>query len=142
MACLLLYACMPYHAVSSLLPQKIFYFPVISDPLVLKSYELAMDTDTFFSSKKKIMYMQYIVIVFLSCCFRNTGIYVFLCMIPFLMFLGRRYWKRALLLVMVPVLFESILTPYPGAGYRKRKFRGDPQRTYAADIPGNPGRGG
>ena len=108
MACLLLYACMPYHAVSSFTATKDILFSGLFLILVLKSYELAMDTDTFFSSKKKIM--QYIVIVFLSCCFRNTGIYVFLCMIPFLMFLGRRYWKRALLRVMVPVLLWGVYT--------------------------------
>ena len=108
LVCLLLYGCMPYHAVSSFTATKDILFSGFFLILVLKSYELAMDTEVFFSSKKKIS--QYIVIVFLSCCFRNTGIYVFLCMIPFLLFLGRRYWKRALLLAMIPVLLWGVYT--------------------------------
>lgn len=108
MACLLLYGCMPYHAVSSFTATKDILFSGFFLILVLKSYELAMDTKAFFSSKKRII--QYIAIVFLTCCFRNTGIYVFLCMIPFLLFLGRKYWKKALLLALVPVLLWGAYT--------------------------------
>lgn len=108
LVCLLLYACMPYHAVSSFTATKDILFSGFFLILVLKSYELAMDTDAFFSSKKNMI--QYIAVVFLSCCFRNTGIYIFLCMIPFLLFLGRRYWKKVLLLALLPVLLWGVYT--------------------------------
>lgn len=48
MACLLLYACMPYHAVSSFTATKHILFSGFFLILFLKSYELAMDTEAFF----------------------------------------------------------------------------------------------
>lgn len=106
--CLILYGILPYHAVSSFTATKDILYAGFFLLLVLKTCELIWDKDLFFTSKGKMA--EYVVLVFLTCCFRNTGIYIFICMIPVWLLLCRPYWKKVLLLSVVPLLLWGIYT--------------------------------
>lgn len=94
-ACVLLYALLPVHAVSSFTATKDILYSGLFLLLILKTYELVKEQDIFFESKRKMG--GYILLVFLSCCFRNTGIYIFICSIPVFLVICRRYRGKVLL---------------------------------------------
>lgn len=75
---------------------------------VLQSVRFVLDTDTFFSKRKNIIF--YIVIIFLMAAFRNNGWYVFLFSIPAMFVVGRLYWKRIVLICMACCLCWGIYT--------------------------------
>lgn len=81
--CLLLYGLLPFHAVSSFTATKDILFSGLFLLVMLKSYEMSREGEFFWRSWKKLV--GYAAVIFLACCFRNTGIYIFICMIPFLL---------------------------------------------------------
>lgn len=106
--CVLLYAFLPYHAVSSFTATKDVLYAGLFMLVVLKTYEIVIDMDCFFSSRRKVI--EYSGLIFLSCCFRNTGIYIFLCMIPFMFFACRKYWKQILAVTLVVVVLWGVFS--------------------------------
>lgn len=109
---LMFYGLLPFHAVSSFTATKDILFSGLFLIVILKSYELAREGAVFWTSWKKMG--GYVAVIFLACCFRNTGIYIFICMVPFLFFLGRKYWKRAAALSLLPIFLWGI---YSGPVY-------------------------
>lgn len=126
-----------------LLPQNIFCFP---DSFWFFSWNLMswQWTQRLFSSKKRII--QYMPSFFghavsgiresmfscvwsLFCCFWEENI-------------GRRLFWLALVPVLLREAYTGPLYQVLNTEYRKRKFRGNPLRSYAVDIPGNPRRRG
>lgn len=105
---LLFYGLMPFHAVSSFTATKDILFSGLFLLMMLKSWEIAQDGAAFWTSWKKLA--GYSGLVFLTCCFRNTGIYIFIGTVPFLLFWGRKYWKRTVALAILPVFLWGLYT--------------------------------
>lgn len=105
------YAFLPFHAISSFTATKDVLYSGLFLLLILKTYEIVMDQDKFFNSLRRMA--MYLVLVFLSCCFRNTGIYIFICTIPVFLIICRRYRTKILVLGAVSlVLWISFIGPF------------------------------
>lgn len=112
-AFLLLYGILPYHAVFSFTATKDVIFSGFFLLVVFQTAEMADDRNVFWKNWKKIVL--YAGLWLLACAFRNTGIYIFVCMIPVLLIFGREYWKR-ILLMSIAVL--GIWMIYTGPVYK------------------------
>lgn len=110
---LLLYGILPYHAVFSFTATKDVIFSGFFLLVVFQTAEMADDKNIFWKNWKKIVL--YGGLWLLACAFRNTGIYIFACMIPVLLIFGREYWKR-ILLMSIAVL--GIWMIYTGPVYK------------------------
>lgn len=106
--CLLLYAFLPCHTISSFTATKDIIYSGLFLLIVLKTWDMVMDQEAFFRSWKKPA--EYVILVFLSCCFRNTGIYIFICSIPILWIVCRKWWKRVLAIFLSCLLLWGIFT--------------------------------
>lgn len=106
--CALLYAILPFHAVSSFTATKDILYSGLFLLLVLKTYEIVINQDRFFQSKRRMA--GYILLVFASCCFRNTGIYIFICSIPVFLIICKRYRAKVLLLGLSSLILWGAFT--------------------------------
>lgn len=95
---LILYGILPYHGVFSFTATKDVIFSGFFLLVVFQTAEMAEDRNIFWNNWKKIIL--YGGLWLLACAFRNTGIYIFACMIPVFLIFGRKYWKRILLLAI------------------------------------------
>lgn len=106
--CIILYAVIPYHPVSAFTTTKDTIFAGLFLLVVLQTYLFVCEPEYFFESKKKIV--EYIVLVFLMCAFRNTGIYIFVFALPVMLIVCRRYWKKVLIIGICSVLMWQLYT--------------------------------
>lgn len=113
-AALLFFTLVPYNSVSAFTATKDTVFAGVFLLLVLRTYLIARNPDSFFSSWKSMV--SYGVLVFLMCAFRNTGIYLFIFSAPAFLVVYRAHWKKTLLIVGGCVLTWGIFTgPVYGA---------------------------
>lgn len=70
------YALIPYNPVSAFTATKDTIFAGLFLLVLAGAYQVVCDPEGFFQSWKKILL--YVLLVFLMCAFRNTGIYIFL----------------------------------------------------------------
>lgn len=108
-----LYALLPYNVLFSFSATKDVIFAGLFAILVLKSHEMVRDMETFFAGWKNSF--AYIGLVFIMCAFRNNGYYAFLCVIPVMLIVCRRYWKKAVLICLAAVLCWNV---YVGPVYQ------------------------
>lgn len=104
----LFYALIPYNPVSALTTTKDTIFAGMFLLVLIRTYQIVCDPAGFFRSWKKIG--MYVLLVFLMCAFRNTGIYIFIFSLPALLIVCRTYWKKALVMGMCVVLVWGIFT--------------------------------
>lgn len=109
---LALYAFLPYNALFSFSATKDVVFAGVFAILVIKSYEIAEDMESFFSDWKRMC--SYVGWIFLMCVFRNNGYYAFLCLVPVLLVICRHYWKKVLLISISAILCWNL---YAGPVY-------------------------
>ncbi|MGC4017977.1 MAG: DUF6020 family protein [Muricomes sp.] len=105
---ILSYMILPYHAVLSFTTTKDVLFAGIFAIWVLKTFECVLDKEHFFSDKKS--QLQYVIVIFLMCAFRNTGYYIMLFMILFFLVLCRRYWKNILCIGLAGMFVWNLYT--------------------------------
>lgn len=108
-----LYVFLPYNVLFSFSATKDVIFAGLFAVLVLKSYEMVRDMETFFAGWKNSFV--YVGLAFMMCAFRNNGYYAFLCVIPVMLIVCRRYWKKAMLICLIVVLCWNV---YVGPVYQ------------------------
>lgn len=108
LACAALYAFLPCHAISSFTATKDIMYAGLFLLVVLKTYEIVSDQDAFFKSPGRMC--RYLILVFLSFCFRNTGIYIFICTIPIFLIICKRYKRQVLLLGLFALILWGVFT--------------------------------
>lgn len=108
MIAVLCYALIPYNPVSAFTATKDTVFAGLFLLVVLMIYRIVCRPETFFLSWKKII--AYVILTFLMCAFRNTGIYIFVFMLPSFVIICRKYWKKVLLIGMCCILAWGIFT--------------------------------
>lgn len=106
--CAALYAFLPCHAVSSFTATKDILYAGLFLLLVLKTYEIVSEQEAFFKSPGRMA--GYLLLVFLSFCFRNTGVYVFICAVPIFLIICKRYRKQVLLLGLSALILWMAFT--------------------------------
>lgn len=104
----LFYALIPYNPVSAFTGTKDTIFAGLFLLTVVRTYQIVCEPETFFRSWKKISL--YILLVFLMCAFRNTGIYIFVFSLPAFVIVCRKYWKRALAVGIAVIVAWGIFT--------------------------------
>ena len=105
---LVYFALMPYHSISAVTTTKDTIFAGFFLLVVWKTYEMVKDQKSFFASWKQAV--EYVILTFLMCGFRNTGIYIFLFTLPSMLIVCRKYWKRVLALGLSVVVLWGIFT--------------------------------
>lgn len=85
--------------------------------------EMVTNTDEFMSSKKKIALLS--ICILLAMFFRNNGIYAFILAFPFFLIAMKKYWKKILIIFLLPIiLYEIITNPiYNWIGIKKGSSR-------------------
>lgn len=102
------FALWPINAILSISSTKDVLFSAIFLLLVLFTWDMAKQPDTFFHSWPRIF--RYVLTVFFMCAMRNNGIYVLIVAIPFILILLRRYWKRAACVCAACLLLYGVYT--------------------------------
>lgn len=105
---ILMYALLPYNALFSFSATKDVLFAGLFALLVLKSYEIVQDEESFFGSIRK--QIGYAALVFGMCAFRNNGIYAFACLAVVFLIVCRKYWKNVLLICLGFFLLWGVYT--------------------------------
>lgn len=70
--------------------------------------EMIIEEENFF--KKKIYNVIYIGVIFGILFFRNNGVYIILLTLPFVLFWKRKYWKKVLLIFLLPIICYYVIT--------------------------------
>ena len=70
--------------------------------------EMTINEESFF--RKRIYSLIYIGIIFGILFFRNNGVYIILFTLPFILYWKRKYWKRILLIFVLPVVCYYVIT--------------------------------
>lgn len=96
--CLIIFMASPLHSVLAISATKDILFTGFFTLMVLYLMEFGLYTDTFMHSPGKII--RFILVVFAMAIFRNNGIYAFVCCIPFVIWVGKRYWKKVVALLL------------------------------------------
>lgn len=104
----LCYALIPYNPVSAFTATKDTIFAGLFLLVVLMTFRIVCSPEDFFSSWKKII--GYVILIFLMCAFRNTGIYIFVFMIPSFVIVCQKYWKKVLIIGLCCILAWGIFT--------------------------------
>lgn len=102
------YALIPYNPVSAFTATKDTIFAGLFLLVLAGAYQVVCDPEGFFQSWKKILL--YVLLVFLMCAFRNTGIYIFLFSLPTFLIVCRKYWKKVLVMGLAVILAWGIFT--------------------------------
>lgn len=105
---LLLFALLPYNPVSAFTTTKDTVFAGFFLLVLLQTYLAVCDPEAFFASPKRMS--AYVVLVFLMCAFRNTGIYIFVFSLPAFLFVCRKYWKKGLAVGLSCILLWGFYT--------------------------------
>lgn len=105
---LLFFGLSPINQVWVLLTTKDTIYAGFLLVLFVETIDIFIDTDAFFSSKYKLI--RYVVISVLMCLFRNQGIYIYILLIPFMVFAVKKYRKKVLLIMVVSVIFVKTIT--------------------------------
>lgn len=106
--CVLFFAWIPYNSVSAFTATKDTVFAGFFLLVVLKTFLLVCEPESFLSSNTKVI--SYCMLVFLMCAFRNTGIYIFVFSFPALLIVCRQYWKKVLAVGIVCVFAWGLYT--------------------------------
>lgn len=93
------YAFFPVIAMFVLSTTKDTIFTLILQLCVMWIYEMFKDMPGFFSSKWKMGRL--LAAMVFMCLFRNNGIYIVVCILPFVILLGKYYRKQCALLFLV-----------------------------------------
>ncbi len=102
---LLYFALLPTNALYSFSMWKDILFGGIALVTIAILFQMAKDPAAFFSSWKRIIPLA--LLLFLFCTFRNNGLYAFLLFSPFFLFAFRKHWKKATVLVLIPLLMVA-----------------------------------
>lgn len=117
--CLLFFSIVPYHATSAFTATKDTVFAGLFLLVLVRIWKITRNPEHFFVGWKGISGLKktsgFVVLVFLMCAFRNTGIYIFLFTVPSFVIVCRKYWKKALALCLCCILVWGI---YTGPVYR------------------------
>ena len=76
--------------------------------LLIGIIEMITNKEQFFN--KKAYNLIYIVVILGVIFFRNNGIYIIILTLPFILFWNRKYWKKVLLIFLLPIIFYYIIT--------------------------------
>lgn len=85
--------------------------------------EMLTNTENFMKSKKKIILLS--ICILLAMFFRNNGVYAFILSVPFFLIAMKKYWKKIIIIFLVPIiLYEIIINPiYNLIGIKKGSSR-------------------
>lgn len=108
LACAGLYAVLPCHVISSFTATKDILYAGLFLLLIIKTYEIVTSQDEFFEKPGKMV--RYVLLVFLSCCFRNTGIYIFIGTIPVFFSICKKYRKQVIVLALSMLVLWGVFT--------------------------------
>ena len=92
----------PVVSIFSLEPTKDVYFAGFLMLTVLQICQLISNPKEFTNSNKSKTI--FVIFAILSCLFRNNAIYMFILTIPFAIIELRKYWKKILLLFIIPII--------------------------------------
>lgn len=113
LACLFFFALMPFNSILAICATKDTIFSALFALLFTFLYNLVFDPDQYFSSWKNLLFFSFIA--FLAIAFRNNMLYAFILCIPFLLLFYRKYWKKMLIMLLLPLilfkLYEGLLYP-------------------------------
>ncbi len=105
---LLFFGLSPINQIWVLLTTKDTIFAGFLLLLLVEIIDMLIYTTEFFTSRKRTI--RFSIIAILMCLFRNQGIYVFLLVIPFLIFVLKKYRKKAVIMMIIPVVIVKIIT--------------------------------
>lgn len=90
---------------------------------VIGLIEMVTNEERFLKDKK--YNVLYAILITLIMFFRNNGVYIILLTLPFALFFKRVYWKRILLIFILPIIFYYIMTGfvYPKIEIKKSSSR-------------------
>lgn len=92
--------------------------------------EMAVNTENFFKSKKRIALMA--IVVTLSMFFRNNGVYAIILTFPIVLVCLKKYYKQVLIIFLIPIIFYKLIT---GIGYSMLEIeQGSPREALSVPI--------
>lgn len=91
------YAFFPPIAMFAMSTTKDIIFSILLQLCVIFVYEMCKDIPQFFASKPKVL--RFFLLALLMCLFRKNGIYILVCILPFLVFAAKKYRRQMLLLL-------------------------------------------
>lgn len=110
---LLFFSLMPFNSLFAICATKDSIFSALFALLFTNFYQLVQSPHKYLSSWKSII--AFSLLAFTAMAFRNNMFYAFILCIPFLLFIYRKYWKRLLFLMLLPILmfklYEGIVYP-------------------------------
>lgn len=92
--CLLMYMLLPIHGILAISATKDVFFTGFFTLVVVFLFDFGKDMKRFMSSPLKLI--SFGLSVFAMAIFRNNGMYAFVFCIPFLIWIGKKYWKQIL----------------------------------------------
>lgn len=98
------YAFFPPIAMFAMSTTKDIIFSILLQLSIVFLYEMCKDLSAFWASKRMIA--RFVITFLLMCLFRKNGIYIVICIIPFVVIFWKKYWKQLLF------LFGSIILLY------------------------------
>lgn len=105
--CMFFFILFPLHAVLAVSTTKDIFFTGIFVLIFIKVMEMTENPKEVFSSKKYMFF--YSILLFFLFWFRSNGIYIILFMVPFMVILLRKFWKKILIYTIIPMIaFISI----------------------------------
>ena len=104
--CILAFALLPTHSIFAVSATKDVLFTGAFTLCVAFGLDIVFDPARFFASWK--LQLRFCLALFFMFALRNNGFYAFLLFVPFFLWTFRRYWKRALLLVLVCVCLQQL----------------------------------
>jgi hypothetical protein len=102
---ILAFSAMPIFAVAGILVWSDILFSSFAVVFTILSYKLIQNPQAFGSSKSSVI--GFMLIGFLFATWRNNGYYAFIIAIPFLIITLRKYWRRFVPLVAVPLIIAT-----------------------------------
>ena len=76
--------------------------------VIIGLIEMVTNTENFMKSKKKIILLA--VCILLAMFFRNNGVYAFILTVPFFLIVMKKYWKKIVMIFLVPIILYEIIT--------------------------------
>lgn len=103
----LYYAFLPVIPMFALSTTKDTIFSVLLQLTVIWLYEMYRDIPAFMASKWKGL--RFVAVAVLMCLFRKNGIYALVCVIPFAVAWGRKYWRQLLLVFATVAILYGVV---------------------------------
>ena len=110
--CFAFFAFVPFNSLFAICATKDSIFSTLFVLLFTIVLSLVLDTTKFFTGWKSPCLFS--LTVFLLLIFRNNMLYAFILCIPFLLWIYRKHWKKAVLMLVAPIL---LLLLYEGMVY-------------------------